>query len=561
MLRFHSETMEQKEYNGNHSSRNPAEEEGDHTLSPPSFSSLPKVKAFPMPSFAAAAAFPAKNTAANNRVPTFSMPPFQLIRESPELDEKAYLLRVPHQIRQVNESAYEPQLISIGPYHLCAKPHLIEMEVYKKRCLQRILERKGQQSKERCLNAMNLERARKWYSPSLSKILENPIAYKEFEEMMLHDGCFIVELLSGKVPGDDPIFKLKWVVNALFHDFLLLENQLPFFVLVGLYQVIKDPSDEKDFACQAFSVLSNFFPGPKKWNKNPPTIKDTDNIKHLLSLLHDNWSPSLQGIRRHQEYYRTKTEPAKAGEEAREEGGLAKWKFTLCAIEKPEEKKFQGDEERGVTKGANHNSFKWKFICCAREKKNVGKGLVEWQSLRCATELEEAGIQFMNTEESDVKSLFDISFTDATMKIPTLVVDDYTERLFRNLIAYELYEEGSTYVIDYVTLMDNLIDTANDVQVLRFSGIIENMLGDDEAVAQMLNRLRDHVTLCGDTFYYEEIFVDVKKHCARRWNTWKAKLRHDYFNSPWALVSFIAALLVILLTMGQFITAIIPLVK
>ncbi|WRX29182.1 Protein of unknown function DUF247 [Theobroma cacao] len=113
-----------------------------------------------------------------------------------------------------------------------------------------------------------------------------------------------------------------------------------------------------------------------------------------------------------------------------------------------------------------------------------------------------------STEESDVKSLFDISFTDATMKIPTFVVEDYTERLFRNLIAYELYEEGSTYVIDYVTLMDTLIDSAKDVQLLRFSGIIENMLGDDEAVAQMLNKLRDHVTLCGDTFYYEEIFVD-----------------------------------------------------
>ncbi|KAK6270393.1 hypothetical protein POUND7_007498 [Theobroma cacao] len=289
----------------------------------------------------------------------------------------------------------------------------------------------------------------------------------------------------------------------------------------------------------SFESASSYAAGPKKWNKNPPTLKDTDNIKHLLSLLHDNWSPP-QGIRRHQEYYRTKKEKAKAGEEAREEGGLEKWKFTVCAVEKPKEKKSQGDEESGVTKGTDHNSFKWKFICCEREKKNVRKGLVEWQSLCCATELKEAGIQFVNSiEESDVKSLFDISFTDVTMKIVTFVVEDYTECLFRNLIAYELYEEGSTYVIDYVTLMDNPIDSAKYVQLLRFSGIIENMLGDDEAVAQMLNKLCDHVTLCGDIFYYEEIFVKVQKHCARRWNTWKAKLRHDYFNSPWAFISLL----------------------
>ncbi|XP_021288375.1 UPF0481 protein At3g47200-like, partial [Herrania umbratica] len=395
-------------------------------------------------------------------------------------------LKVPHQLRQVNESAYEPQLTSIGPYYHYAKPHLIEME-----------------------------------------------------KMTLHDGRFTVELLSGKVPGDDPIFKLNWVLNALHHDFLLFENQLPFFVLANLYRVIKDPTEREDFACQAFSVLSNFLPGPKKWNKNPPTIKETDNIKHLLSLVHDNWSPAPQGIRRHQEYSRKKKNENEKAEE--------KWKFRLCAVEMPKVKKSQGDEESSVTKGIDHNS-KWKFICCARAKENVRKGLVEWQSLRCATELEEAGIQFMNsTEESDVMSLFDMSFTDATMKIPTYVVEDCTERLFRNLIAYELYEEGSTYVIDYVTLVDNLINSAKDVQLLRLSGIIENMLGDDEAVAQMLNKLRDHVTLSGDTFYYEEIFVDVKKHCARRWNTWKATLRHDYFNSPWASVSFFAALLVILL--------------
>ncbi|KAK6270395.1 hypothetical protein POUND7_007500 [Theobroma cacao] len=363
---------------------------------------------------------------------------------------------------------------------------------------------------------------------------------------MLLDGCFIVELLRQKVT--DPIFKKQWVENALLGDLLLFENQLPFFVLVGLYHAIKDPSDEIDFACLAFSALYKFLPEPKMWKEKPPTIKDPDNIKHLLSLVHDNWAPP-QG---------TKEEKPKAGEE----GGPKKWRFTLCAVEKPKEKKFQGDVESGVTKGTDHNSSKRKFICCPREKENARKGRVEWQSLRCATELEEAGIQFINsTEESDVKSLFDISFTNEKMKIPIFGVDDSTQRLFRHLIAYEQYKEGSTYVIDYVTLMDNLINSAKDVQLLRFSGIIENMLGDDEAAAKMLNKLRDHVTLCGHPFCYEEIFVKVRRHCTRDWNTWKAKLRHDYFSSPWASISFIAALLVILLNIGQFITTVISLLK
>ncbi|WRX28566.1 Protein of unknown function DUF247 [Theobroma cacao] len=95
-----------------------------------------------------------------------------------------------------------------------------------------------------------------------------------------------------------------------------------------------------------------------------------------------------------------------------------------------------------------------------------------------------------STEESGVNSLFDISFTNATMRIPTFVVEDDTERLFRNLIAYELYEEGSTYVIDYVTLMDNLINSSKDVQLLRFSEIIENML---EALRKTLEHMEGEI--------------------------------------------------------------------
>ncbi|OMO50100.1 Disease resistance protein [Corchorus capsularis] len=229
--------------------------------------------------------------------------------------------------------------------------------------------------------------------------------------------------------------------------------------------------------------------------------------------------------------------------------------------------KRQGDEESCVISDkANRRYLKYWNRCFARDNEKVSEGLAEWQSIRCATELEEAGIKFVKIGfdsegiSNESNSLFDISYRNGTMKIPTFVVDDNTESLFRNLIAYELYSQGSTYVLDYVTLMDNLINSANDVKLLRLSGVIVNMLGDDEAVAQMINKLRDHVTLSGNSFYYEEIFFDVKKHCARRWNIWKAKLSHDYFNSPWALLSFLAALLIILLTIGSFVTSLLALV-
>ncbi|XWS10696.1 hypothetical protein CRYUN_Cryun38cG0019700 [Craigia yunnanensis] len=349
----------------------------------------------------------------------------------------------------------------------------------------------------RCFEAVARmeEKARNWYEASVVY----GIGSIEFVKMMVVDRCFIIELLC-KVP-EDPIEAMswskiattRWSRIALFVDLLLLENQLPSFVLVELYGLIKDPTDGTDFAPKAFAKLIQVLRISRIGTENPSTIKDTDEIDHLLGLVHDNWLRSHQGIERHQEYM------------------------------------------------------------YERSRKPVE---VERQSIRCAKELEEAGIKFIKVDrnqESNAMSLFDVNFTNGKMKIPTFVIDNNTERLFRNLIAYELFVQGSTYVIDYATLMENLVNTANDVQLLRLSGVIQNMLGDDAAVAQMLNKLLNNVTLSGDTFFYEEIFDDVKKHCAEPCNTWKAKLNHDYFSSPWTCIAFVAALLVFLTTIITFI--------
>ncbi|KAJ6713127.1 hypothetical protein OIU79_009176 [Salix purpurea] len=54
-----------------------------------------------------------------------------------------------------------------------------------------------------------------------------------------------------------------------------------------------------------------------------------------------------------------------------------------------------------------------------------------------------------------------------------------------------------------------------------------------------------------DRFYYAQVFERVEMHCARRHNEWMAKLRRDYFNNPWSLISFLAALSLLLLTFLQ----------
>jgi hypothetical protein len=52
-----------------------------------------------------------------------------------------------------------------------------------------------------------------------------------------------------------------------------------------------------------------------------------------------------------------------------------------------------------------------------------------------------------------------------------------------------LYGLKHIYVIDYLTLMDCLISTQEDVQILQHSGIIENGLGDDGMVCSLFHKL------------------------------------------------------------------------
>ncbi|GMP77999.1 hypothetical protein CsSME_00034094 [Camellia sinensis var. sinensis] len=145
------------------------------------------------------------------------------------------------------------------------------------------------------------------------------------------------------------------------------------------------------------------------------------------------------------------------------------------------------------------------------------------------------------------------------MKIPPLTIEDRTESFFRNLIMYEQYcpDNQLTYITDYVRFMDCLIDSPKDVEILSCSGIIDNWLGDNEVVSTIFNKISDAIIVPSSHFQYADIFNRVNIHCDKRWNQWMAKFIQNYLNSPWAFMSILAAL-VLLLTLTQTALTIFP---
>ncbi|KAL7250761.1 hypothetical protein ACSBR1_012720 [Camellia fascicularis] len=164
----------------------------------------------------------------------------------------ASIYRVPKRLYNLNEKAYTPCLVSIGPLH-CKDQHLkTPMQDIKMNYVNSFLARRAKDSDEQKLELLNrlinemkiinetkgsssLTDAKKCYAEEVDDELD--------EEMLVIDGCFILELLyrpHEKRDPHDPIFGSPLTSITVQHDLLLLENQLPFSALDKLFLLTKN---------------------------------------------------------------------------------------------------------------------------------------------------------------------------------------------------------------------------------------------------------------------------------------------------------------------------------
>ncbi|KAI8564337.1 hypothetical protein RHMOL_Rhmol03G0172900 [Rhododendron molle] len=110
------------------------------------------------------------------------------------------IYRVPNSIKEMKCNLAEPELVSIGPYHR-GKPAVLEFENSTKwKLVDSLLRRTGEEMGvvlQRLVDAMKeLEmKARDFYSEPIE------MSHDDFVQMMVIDGCFVVELLQ-HVCGD-----------------------------------------------------------------------------------------------------------------------------------------------------------------------------------------------------------------------------------------------------------------------------------------------------------------------------------------------------------------------
>ncbi|RVW60507.1 UPF0481 protein [Vitis vinifera] len=142
---------------------------------------------------------------------------------------------------------------------------------------------------------------------------------------------------------------------------------------------------------------------------------------------------------------------------------------------------------------------------------------------------------------------FKSSFFHGYLKLPRIIIDDFTKKKFLNMVAYEMCPDApDDYgITSYICLLDDLIDHADDVKELRSKNILYNLLGNDEDVAQLFNEIGNDLV---DPEAYEDVKDRIQEHYNKRMNTWIAQALHDHFSTPWTIIAFIAAVLILFLT-------------
>lgn len=318
--------------------------------------------------------------------------------------------------------------------------------------------------------------------------------------MIRLDAVFIMELILREAEREkhknDYLVTQRCVSKSIQRDLMLLENQIPMTVLEKLHEYDTVPSSVKKptrFIELAHDYFISYYPHQQK-SMFEPCKWENKNILHFTDLIRNSYLPK---------------------------------------------------ELRSQTKHSQEECL-----------------------LRTATKLNEAGISF---EKVHNRCLLDIKFEKkkffswflclgclprcklfkARFQIPQLRVDHTTECVLRNLIAFEqCHYPEAPLICNYVFLIDSLIHTKDDAELLVEKEAIVHELGSDQELTNLVNGLCKHVVT--DSTCYHEIIEDVNGHYNNKWKWAMGTLRWVYFRDPWRSSSTIVGVVVLVFTIFNF---------
>uniref|UniRef100_A0A6N2L115 Uncharacterized protein n=1 Tax=Salix viminalis TaxID=40686 RepID=A0A6N2L115_SALVM len=419
-------------------------------------------------------------------------------------EKRISIYSVPKPLRDVNWKVYAPLLISIGPLHRGNKI-LEAMEKEKLKYLKKLITYRDGMDEKMCDIVISIkkqeERLRYCYSKEFKKTIESD----DFAKMILLDAVFIIMFFLESNFEPRMTFDIR-------EDLILLENQLPFFIIQDIYDRVCPCSPP--FLVLATCYLRDQYSFLKKVETSPG-VKGS---RHLTDLLRNLM--------------------------------LCK---TILGVEIETSSDVEIETSLGVEGSSPLHFTDLLRHLMLRGATEPSEYILNPPMLKySAVMLRNAGVKFQVSRD---KCLVNITFDKRVLKIPHLKIDHCFERLVRNIMALEqCCYPSDAYICSYIKFMDHLIDSAEDVRLLVGKGIIVHTLGDDAAVSNMINSLCENIGdnyTCFDYTCFGDISRKLNDHHASLFNRAMATLLLVYFPNFWRGTATLAAALLLILTFIQ----------
>nr|XP_027080801.1 putative UPF0481 protein At3g02645 [Coffea arabica] len=362
------------------------------------------------------------------------------------------VFEVPKTLSLKKPEAYTPQLIAMGPYHHL-RPELYQMERYKLAAIKEI------STPEQISNFQHIVINRlKEIDPSIRACYNKFMDYDQdtLAWIIAIDGCFFLHILHSYLVHDETTDRRLFGNTIVTRDIMMLENQLPFVLLKEIRKSLQVSPNSNDQGVEGPAVSGCLVNGP------------------------------IQVVPTYTEFRNSSTSSSSSFSTDNEDPEVAhnNLETLLDLVETIGPKHTQ----RFLSPVKFVSSIPWSTISGLYRKGNLGTG--EQNSEHDEIEIPSVSHLWRYAKvqcKPFIGSIQEIKFVEeeAALYLPVMNLNVSSEVIMRNLVAYEAAMCKSTLKFArYVNLMNGIIDTAEDVKLLKQNGVIKGALTDGEIADQ-----------------------------------------------------------------------------
>ncbi|OMO97401.1 hypothetical protein COLO4_14661 [Corchorus olitorius] len=461
------------------------------------------------------------------------------------------VFQLPEALRSVNPIAYAPQLLAFGPYHHF-RPKLYQMQRFKVAAAMKAqrdwLEVDFQQLVVRIETLVS--NIRKCYQTHLY-IQDDTLAW-----LMAIDGLALLKVLYSslyyykinlakspwKNPFDD-FSKRNPDLDMVIRDMLMLETQIPMIVLTTISESCRGglESDGLQSYVDFIEAIS-----PLQLPATKVSASDVVNYKHLLDLFYQLICPKQDGTNSCKIFQMQYDEnvgnssslsPPDCNVFSRFLAALSTLAFQFASLpEKLLDLLFTSLQLLGIS---THDFF---------DKDRT------W--IPTASQLAKTGVNF-----SICEGIRNIKFDNQTLQLPVITLNSKpnqekilsskltSEVILRNLVAFECLSKDRSESLPftrYTQLMNGIIDSDEDVNLLKTSNIIKGDLASVE-IAELFNKLSETIQPKDRDINIDEAITKINSYYDNTTRVKTNKLMKKYIYSSWKFLTVLATFLLLAL--------------